>query len=245
MEEKSFQIIPAIDIYDNKVVRLYKGIYENIKIYYENPLDVFLYFQDIGIKRVHIVDLNAARNGDISINQKSILNLIRYKNSCILEIGGGIRTREIIQYYIDIGIDFLILGTIAVKNPVFVENMLEQFSKEKFIIGVDAINNEVKISGWEENSNINIYDFFKKIQDWKIQQIIFTDISRDGTLEGPNIDLLKEIVHKTNLKVIASGGISSNKDIDDLKKFNHPNLIGVIIGKAFYEKKVDLISLMK
>ncbi|MFN3605440.1 MAG: 1-(5-phosphoribosyl)-5-[(5-phosphoribosylamino)methylideneamino]imidazole-4-carboxamide isomerase [Leptonema sp. (in: bacteria)] len=237
------QIIPAIDLYENKVVRLYKGNYNNYKIYSEKPEEILKYLIDIGIQRIHIVDLNAARNGDTKINQKSIEKIIKARQNTILEIGGGIRTKEIIQQYINV-FNYLILGTIAVKRMDFIEEILQEFPKEKFIIGVDTKNESIYISGWEENSNLFLFDFLTKIQEWGIEQIILTDIQKDGTLEGPNIPLLKKVLENVNLKIISSGGVSSKEDVLELKKLNHPNLIGVIIGKAFYEKKLNLREIL-
>jgi len=241
-----FYIIPAIDLYENQVVRLYKGKYDQVTVYYKDPLDVVLYFRDCGIQRIHIVDLNAARDGNTNVNRKTIENIIKQKGSLKLEIGGGIRNKQIVHEYIDAGIEYLILGTIAVKSPSFVEELLNEFNRERFIIGVDAKNKEVKISGWEEGTKLNLFDFIKKIEFWGISQIIVTDIDRDGTLQGPNISLLKKILERTTLKVISSGGISSNQDILDLYNLyrTNENLMGTIVGKAFYEKKVDLKELL-
>jgi phosphoribosylformimino-5-aminoimidazole carboxamide ribotide isomerase len=192
------------------------------------------------------VDLNAARDGNTNVNRKTIENIIKQKGSLKLEIGGGIRNKQIVHEYIDAGIEYLILGTIAVKSPSFVEELLNEFNRERFIIGVDAKNEEVKISGWEEGTKLNLFDFIKKIEFWGISQIIVTDIDRDGTLQGPNISLLKKILERTTLKVISSGGISSNQDILDLYNLyrTNENLMGTIVGKAFYEKKVDLKELL-
>jgi phosphoribosylformimino-5-aminoimidazole carboxamide ribotide isomerase len=241
-----FYIIPAIDLYENQVVRLYKGKYDQVTVYFKDPLDVVLYFRDCGIQRIHIVDLNAARDGNTNVNRKTIENIIKQKGSLKLEIGGGIRNKQIVHEYIDAGIEYLILGTIAVKSPSFVEELLNEFNRERFIIGVDAKNEEVKISGWEEGTKLNLFDFIKKIEFWGISQIIVTDIDRDGTLQGPNISLLKKILERTTLKVISSGGISSNQDILDLYNLyrTNENLMGTIVGKAFYEKKVDLKELL-
>jgi phosphoribosylformimino-5-aminoimidazole carboxamide ribotide isomerase len=241
-----FYIIPAIDLYENQVVRLYKGKYDQVTVYYKDPLDVVLYFRDCGIQRIHIVDLNAARDGNTNVNRKTIENIIKQKGSLKLEIGGGIRNKQIVHEYIDAGIEYLILGTIAVKSPSFVEELLNEFNRERFIIGVDAKKEEVKISGWEEGTKLNLFDFIKKIEFWGISQIIVTDIDRDGTLQGPNIFLLKKILERTTLKVISSGGISSNQDILDLYNLyrTNENLMGTIVGKAFYEKKVDLKELL-
>jgi len=241
-----FYIIPAIDLYENQVVRLYKGKYDQVTVYYKDPIDVILYFRDFGIQRIHIVDLNAARDGNTNVNRKTIENIIKHKGSLKLEIGGGIRNKKIIQEYLEAGIEYLILGTIAVKSPSFVEELLNEFNRDRFIIGVDAKNEEVKISGWEEGTKLNLFDFIKKIEFWGISQIIVTDIDRDGTLQGPNISLLKKILEETALKVISSGGISSNQDILDLYNLyrTNQNLMGTIVGKAFYEKKVDLKELI-
>ncbi len=239
-----FEIIPAIDIFENQVVRLHKGNYEEVKVYYKDPIDVIKYFKDIGIQRIHIVDLNAAKEGKTDTNRSTISKIVNHKENLVLEIGGGIRTKNVIQEYLNLGFDYLILGTIAIKNPHFVEEVIQEFSSHHFIIGVDAYKEELRISGWREGSNIHIFDFFKTIQNWGIEQVIFTDISRDGTLLGPNIELLKKILEFTNLKIIASGGISSDKDVEDLLRLESSNLIGVIIGKAFYEHKVNLKKLL-
>ncbi len=240
-----FYVIPAIDLYENQVVRLYKGKYDQVTVYYKDPIDVVLYFQDCGIQRIHIVDLNAARDGNTKINRNTVEKINKRKGPLKLEIGGGIRNKKIVQEYIDAGIDYLILGTIAVKSPSFVEELLNEYNQERFIVGVDAKNEEVKISGWEEGTKLNLFDFIKKIEFWGITQIIVTDIDRDGTLQGPNISLLKKILNQTSLKVISSGGISSNQDILDLYNLyrTDQNLMGTIVGKAFYEKKVDLKAL--
>lgn len=239
------EIIPAIDLLDNQVVRLYKGNYNQKKVYYNDPIEVIQFFKNAGIKRVHIVDLNAARDGNISINRRSIEKIINHKEFLKLEIGGGIREEKIIKEYLELGFDYLILGTIAVKKPEFVEDIIKKYPVDKFIIGVDAKNEEVKVSGWEEDTKLSIFDFFKTIENWGIKQIIFTDISKDGTLEGPNISLLKKILKQTNLNIISSGGISAEKDILDLYHLKDNKLIGVIIGKAFYENKIDLKKLTR
>lgn len=244
MKEHQFEIIPAIDIFNNQVVRLHKGNYEEVKVYYKDPYNVIEHFKDSGIRRVHIVDLNAAKDGNIKTNQPTIHKILKNKNHLILEIGGGIRTKNVINEYLTLGFDYLILGTIAIKNPSFVEEVIHEFSSKHFIIGVDAYNEQVRVSGWLEDSNIHIFDFFKKIESWGIEQVIFTDISRDGTLSGPNIELLKKILEYSSLKFISSGGISSDNDVEKLISLNHPNLIGVIIGKAFYENKVNLKKLI-
>lgn len=238
------QIIPAMDLYENKVVRLYQGNYDQYTIYSEKPEEIIEYWIDIGIQRAHIVDLNAAKNGDILVNQKTREKIIKKKKDLILQIGGGIRTKEIIKNYFDTGFDYLILGTIAVKQMEFVKEILYQFPKEKFIIGVDTKQEFVYISGWKEKSNLHLFEFLNIIQQWHIEQIILTDIQKDGTLQGPNILLVQQVLNFTKLKVISSGGISSKEDVWQLGQIRHPHLIGVIIGKAFYEKKINLRELV-
>ncbi|MCS7205308.1 MAG: 1-(5-phosphoribosyl)-5-[(5-phosphoribosylamino)methylideneamino]imidazole-4-carboxamide isomerase [Leptospiraceae bacterium] len=243
--KSDFLVIPAIDIYENQVVRLYEGKYEQIKVYSSDPLEWLDYFKKGGIQRIHVVDLNAAKDGNTKINQRTIHQILNHKDNVKIEIGGGIRSEEIIKYYFDMGVDYLILGTIAVKSPKFVESIITKYPKERLIVGVDVRNENVYVSGWQENSSINLFSFLKQIETWEIPQIILTDISKDGTLRGPNIELIKSILPKTKLKVISSGGIRDVQDVIRLKNISFNNLVGTIIGKALYEKTITLEELKK
>jgi len=227
------QIFPAIDLKDGKAVRLNKGVMDSAKIYNDNPWELAKQFEEVGSKWIHLVDLNGAFKGT-PINLEQIKD-IRKNCSLKLELGGGIRDEDTIKRYLDLGIDRIILGSIAQKNPDFAKKMA---SKYPIVIGIDAIDGMVAIEGWAEVSNIKATTLAKEFANAGVQAIICTDVSRDGMLEGVNIDFTLDIANSSGVETIASGGV---KDIDDIKKLKASNKIdGVIIGKAFYENKIDL-----
>lgn len=232
-------IIPAIDILENEAVRLYKGDYSQKTVYSKEPWELVKAFQTNGAELIHLVDLNGARNAS-DINRESIVK-IRKSSSLKIQIGGGIRDLEKLKYYLEIGMDRFIIGTAAVSNPQFVEDALKLVGQQNLIISVDAFAGMVKISGWEESTRLTYDDLLKRVANQGITQIVFTDISQDGTLSGPNLISYKHILDTYNFDLIASGGIASMKDILDLTSIKAKNpLYGVITGKAIYEGRLSL-----
>ncbi|MBC7197349.1 MAG: 1-(5-phosphoribosyl)-5-[(5-phosphoribosylamino)methylideneamino]imidazole-4-carboxamide isomerase [Deferribacterales bacterium] len=228
-------VIPAIDIYDGKAVRLEKGDMEKRKEYFDNPLDAAKYFQDLGIGRIHIVDLNGAKEGKTT-NFKIIEKIVT-STALTIEVGGGIRDRERVEGYFNLGVRYAILGTATVKNPSFVKEMLETYP-EKIILGIDAKQGYVATEGWYEKSEMTVFDVLAMYDGYKPESVIYTDINRDGMLMGINIDATVELSKKTNFNIIASGGLKGLGDIKILKKSG--KIYGCIVGKAFYEGKLDL-----
>lgn len=229
-------VVPAIDLMGSKVVRLTKGKADSAKIYSENPVEFALYFESLGFKRLHIVDLDAAFG--TSQNFQTTQEIAKH-TSIELEVGGGIRNFETAQKLIDLGAKRLVIGSLPFKNPKEFENVLKAF--EKYIImGIDVDNNIVKISGWTEETKIKCVDFLKEIKQWGIKEAIVTDISKDGTLSGIDENFYGKLVQESRLNIIASGGIKSIEDIKRLKKFEQDGVLGVILGKAIYEGTIDL-----
>lgn len=226
------EILPAIDLKDGKAVRLTKGFMETAKIYSDEPWEIAKEFEKLGSKWIHIVDLNGAFAGEPkNIDQ---IKKIRDNTSLKIELGGGIRDEDTIKKYVDLGIDRIILGSIALKNPKFVEEMAKKYP---IAVGIDAKDGYVAIQGWAEVSNIKATELAKKFYNVGVESIIATDISKDGTLSGVNFDFIIEIKKASNLPVIASGGV---KDLDDIIKAKNLDIDGVIIGKAFYEGTLNL-----
>lgn len=237
----TFKIIPAIDLLDGKVVRLYKGDYAQATVYREDAAAQALEFVDAGADLIHIVDLNGARNGDRTANRKpieTILETIRGKAE--LEIGGGIRDFEALDGYLQNGVQRGILGTSAVKDPEFLKAAIEKYGPERIIVGVDARDGRVKVSGWEEDGGITTIDFVKLLEQMGVIEIIFTDIRTDGALSGPALDSIGDVLNASSMNVIASGGISALKDVQDLLEMGNPRLVGAITGRAVYEKRLHV-----
>ncbi len=232
------KIFPAIDLRGGKVVRLTEGDYGKIKTYGDSPLETAKIFEAAGAENLHIVDLSAAKDG--GDENSDIICEIAKKTNLFIQTGGGIRSEEKIKRYIDSGINRLILGTAAIKNPDFLLSMVQKYG-EHIAVGVDARNSKVAISGWLETTDTDSFDFCKKLRDSGIGTVIYTDISKDGMLSGTNIDAYKRLGKITGLNVIASGGISSMTDIEQLCDIN---CYGAIIGKAIYEKKLDLYEIL-
>ena len=234
------RIIPAIDIIDGKCVRLSKGDYETKKIYNENPVEVAKEFEDFGIQYLHLVDLDGAKAKKI-INQKVIENIAK-KTNLIIDFGGGIRSEEDLQKAFDSGAKKVTLGSIAVVNPELCLAWLEQFGAEKLILGADCLDRKIKTSGWLENSETDVVDFIKEYQKKGFREVVCTDISKDGMLQGPSTALYQEILENSTIELIASGGISNIEDVQKMKKIG---CAGTIIGKAIYEGKISLEQLSK
>lgn len=233
------RIIPAIDIIDGKCVRLSKGDYDTKKIYNENPLEVAKSFEAHGIQYLHLVDLDGAKSSKI-INHK-ILEQIATKTSLKIDFGGGLKSNDDLRIAFECGANQITGGSIAVKNPELFKNWIAQFGTEKIILGADANNRKIAISGWLEESKEEVIPFIQNYQNEGISYVICTDIAKDGMLEGPSFELYQDILNQCpNVKLIASGGIST---FDELPKLAELGCEGTIIGKAIYEGRITLKQL--
>ena len=231
------KIFPAIDIKDKKCVRLIKGDFNNQITYGQSPFDQALKYKDAGLSNLHVVDLDGALSGEL-VNLKIIENIIK-KLNILIEIGGGIRSMDKIQAYIDIGVDKVILGSAAIKDPDFLRQACEVF-KGKIALGLDAKKGKLSVSGWKETTNQNAEDFLKNVNSYGFSRVIYTDIDRDGTKTEPNIEETSSIAKISWAPVVVSGGISSIKDIKKIKTLNKFNIEGVIVGKAIYDEDINL-----
>ena len=227
-------ILPAIDLYDKKAVRLYKGDYENMTVYSTNPPEIAEKFKAAGAEFIHLVDLEGARDGTTP-NIEIIKEIVRSTGLCV-EVGGGIRSLEVIKKYLDIGVARVILGTAAVENQELLIEAVKKYG-EKIAVGVDIKDGYVAIKGWKEKSGYTCEEFFEKLQKIGVKTVICTDISKDGALQGTNRELYKDLSKKFSVDIVASGGVST---IDDIKALRELNLYGAILGKAYYVGAVDL-----
>ena len=233
------RIIPAIDIINGECVRLSKGDYNKKTVYSKNVLEVAKNFEDNGIQFLHLVDLDGAKRNRI-INYK-ILEKISSQTNLTIDFGGGLKSEEDIKIAFENGAKQVTLGTVAIKNPELFLKSLEKYGSEKIILGADARKEKIAVSGWLEESETNIYDFIKEKVRTGIQYIISTDIDKDGMLEGPSFDLYEKIIGENpNIKLIASGGITSTNDLVQLKSLGCE---GAIIGKALYENRITFNDL--
>ena len=227
-------ILPAIDLYDKKAVRLYKGDYNEMTVYSNNPIEIARKFQECGATFIHMVDLEGAKNGTTP-NIDEVRKVVDYTDLKV-EIGGGIRDEETVQKYIDIGVERVILGTAAVTDDAFLRKMVAKY-KEAIAVGVDLKDGHVAIKGWTEKSALTADEFFAHLSDIGVKTVICTDISKDGAMQGTNRELYKELSEKYTMDIVASGGVSS---IDDIKALRDMDLYGAILGKAYYIGAVDL-----
>ena len=234
------KIFPAIDIKDKKCVRLLKGDFDSQTIYKQSPFDQALRYKDAGLINLHMVDLDGALSGEL-VNLKIIENIIK-KLSISIEIGGGIRSIDKIQAYIDIGVDKVILGSAAIKNPDFLKQACEMF-KEKIALGLDAKKGRLSVSGWKETTDQTAEDYLKNVNNYGFSRVIYTDIDRDGTKTEPNIEETINIAKISSVPVVVSGGISSLQDIKRIKTLNKLNIEGVIVGRAIYDGDIKLSDL--
>lgn len=232
------KIIPAIDIIDGKCVRLSKGDYNTKKIYNENPLEVAKEFESYGIRYLHLVDLDGAKSKHI-VNQK-VLETIAKETSLEIDFGGGLKTLEDIEIAFNSGAKQITIGSIAVQDPDFCFDLIEEYGPYKMILGADCENRKIKTSGWLEESQLDVIDFILKYKNKGIKNVICTDISKDGMLQGASDELYREIVEKTAVQLIASGGISCIEDVEQMKNIG---CSGTIIGKAIYEGRISLQQL--
>lgn len=227
-------ILPAIDLYEQKAVRLYKGDYNNMTVYSDNPLEVARTFEKCGAAFIHLVDLEGAKFGTTPN-----LNIVRKIVECTdldVEIGGGIRNDETVKKYIDIGVRRVILGTAAVTDDAFLKRCVEKY-KDSIAVGVDIKDGYVAIKGWTEKSQLTADEFFAHLTEIGVKTVICTDISKDGAMKGTNRELYKDLSAKYSMDIVASGGVS---DLEDIKALREMDLYGAIVGKAYYIGAIDL-----
>ena len=227
-------ILPAIDLFDKKAVRLYKGDYKEMTVYSNNPLEIARNFEKCGAKYVHIVDLEGAKDG--TTPNIDVVREIAEKTNLFVEIGGGIRSFEILEKYFSAGVKRAILGTSAVKDEEFLKKSIALYG-EKIAVGADVLDGYIRVKGWLEKSEYTLSAFFEKMQSLGVKTIICTDISKDGAMRGTNLELYKKLSSEFSLDIIASGGVSS---IEDVKALREMNVSGAIIGKAYYIGAIDL-----
>ncbi len=232
------RIIPAIDIINGKAVRLTKGDYSTEKIYNENPLEVAKAFEANGIKYLHLVDLDGAKAQQI-VNNKVLYDIATNTN-LIIDFGGGLKSNEDVKIAFENGAKQITGGSIAVKNPVLFLEWIDMYGSEKIILGADCLERKIATHGWQQSSELDVIDFINGYKEKGIEHVICTDISKDGMLEGTSNDLYKEIISKTKVQLIASGGVSSMNDLHLLKELGCE---GAIIGKAIYENNISLKDL--
>ena len=237
----SLQIIPAIDIIDTQLVRLYQGQYDQVTTYANTPLDMAKQYQDMGLNHIHIVDLNGAKDGTL-VNLKTIEAISRIPNISI-QVGGGIRTKEHIQRLLDIGVKGLIVGSMFVDQFKKASEYVQLFPNQ-IIAGLDVYNNCLATHGWTDHSSIQINEFLNQLNALPIQSIVTTDIQKDGTFNGPNIQLYQNMAKHTKHPIIASGGVSSIQDLYQLEDAAIAPLKGCIVGKAMIEGKITQQELM-
>ena len=228
------QLYPAIDLYEGKAVRLLKGEYQKMTVYSENPKEVAKDFQKAGARCIHLVDLEGAKFGTAP-NLDTIAGILR-ETDLFVEVGGGIRSMDVIETYLSLGVNRVILGTAAVTNRAFLEEALRTYG-EKIAVGVDLKDGYVAIKGWTETSAWTADAFFADLEALGVQTVICTDISRDGALQGTNRELYRSLSQRYKIQLIASGGVSS---LEDVKALKNMNLSGAIIGKAYYTGAIDL-----
>lgn len=232
-------LLPAIDLYEKKVVRLTRGDYAQMTVYNDNPVAQAASFQEAGAQWLHTVDLEGAKDG--STPNYSVIEAICKDTDLKVEIGGGIRSLDTIQKYLDAGVERVILGTKAVTDPAFLEESLKKFGRH-IAVGVDIKDGKIAIKGWLETAQDSVEDFFTKLCKLGVGTVICTDVSKDGMLAGTNVDLYRQLSQKFALDLIASGGVSSREDLTHLKELG---LYGAILGKALYTGALDLKAALK
>ena len=230
-------IIPAIDLLDGECVRLLKGDYNAVSSYEKDPAVMAERFQKMGVRRLHLVDLDAARGQ--GRNNRVQIRAIRKVFTGLIEVGGGVRTEDDIRELLDAGVDRLIVGTVLAKDPDLVASWIRKFGPV-FIAGIDALNGEVKVSGWEKGTALKDEDLALKCREIGIGNIIYTNIAKDGTLAGPDLAQTSRIAEVSDLVVTLSGGISSQEDLEEVCQKGHPGIKGIITGKAVYEGRIDV-----
>ena len=228
------KLFPAIDLYEGKAVRLYKGRYEEMTVYSEDPPSIGEDFAACGARFIHIVDLEGAKSGETP-NFETVCEIKR-RSGCFCEIGGGIRSMEVVRRYMEAGIDRVILGTAAVTDRAFLEEAVAAYG-ERIAVGVDIRDGFVSIKGWREDSGLEAFAFCRDMQELGVKTLIVTDISKDGAMQGTNMPLYQALTEQFDLDITASGGVSAMEDVVRLKEMG---LYGAIIGKAYYTGAIDL-----
>ncbi len=236
------KIFPAIDIKDKKCVRLVKGDFDNKTEYKMSPVEQAGKYKDHGFKNLHIVDLDGALTGK-PVNLDITKEIVK-KFDLKIEVGGGVRSIDSIQKYIDVGVEKVILGSAAIKDKNFLKEACEKFPNQ-IALGLDAKDGYLSVSGWKENSNQLTLDFLKEVNDFGVSRLIYTDINKDGMKQGPNFEETSKVADTSNCPVIISGGISSINDIKKAKELNNENIEGIIVGKAIYDGDINLDELVK
>ncbi|SDH66276.1 1-(5-phosphoribosyl)-5-[(5-phosphoribosylamino)methylideneamino]imidazole-4-carboxamide isomerase [Alteribacillus bidgolensis] len=232
-----FKIYPAIDIRGGKCVRLLQGDYDKETVYGDSPVDMAARFEKAGASWIHMVDLDGAKEKK-RVNDEFVVKAAK-ELSANVQVGGGIRTAEDVAYYLENGVERVILGSVAVQHPDFAKEMLAKY-KEKIAIGLDARDGYVAVNGWLETSEVTAVALGQKMAEYGAETFIFTDIAKDGMLSGPNVEAIAELAKATGKKVIASGGVSDLDDLKELANYRNEGVAGAIVGKAIYTDKVDL-----
>lgn len=227
-------LFPAIDLYDKKAVRLYKGDYQNMTVYSDDPIEIARDFEKKGAAHIHMVDLEGAKDG--TTPNLSIVRQVAEETSLFVEIGGGIRSMETVERYLSAGVSRVILGTAAVNDEAFLRAAVSKYG-EMIAVGADVKDGFIAIKGWLEKSTLTLDDFLRKMEAIGVRHVICTDISKDGAMKGTNLELYRELSEKYTLDITASGGVSTMEDIEKLRQMD---LYGAIIGKAYYTGAIDL-----
>lgn len=229
------QLYPAIDMKDGKCVRLAQGLFDKVKVYADSPKDMARLWVSRGATFLHLVDLDGALAGR-TVNGEAIGEIIKAVDVPV-QLGGGIRSREAVQRMLDLGVSRVIIGTRAAREPEFVRELVESFGPEKIVAGIDAKDGLAAVEGWEQVSAKRAADVCRQMKDFGVRHVVYTDISRDGMLSGPNVEATRRLTEETGLNIIASGGVSS---MEDLRRLHDAGIRGAIIGKALYEERIDL-----
>ncbi len=232
-------IFPAIDLYEKKAVRLYKGDFNKITVYDDYPLNTAKKFEKSGAKFLHLVDLEGAKNGGTP--NLEVIKQIAENTDLFIEVGGGIRSLEVIDKYVSSGVSRVILGTAAVKDREFLKAAVEKY-QDKIAVGADINNGFIAIKGWVETTAVSLEEFIKDMEEIGIKTVICTDISKDGAMQGANLELYKKLSKECSMNIIASGGVSSYEDI---KRLAEMNIYGAIVGKAYYTGVIDIAEAIK
>lgn len=232
-------IYPAIDMKDGSCVRLTQGSYDRMTVYEKDLVKVAKRWEDMGAEILHLVDLDGAKNGN-RVNQPAVKEILDNINIPI-QLGGGIRDTEGVKTLLDMGVDQVIIGTVAVENPEWVKEMIQIYG-DKIIVSIDALNGLLATNGWQSVSDVKAIDFIKRLKSYGLSRIVYTDIEKDGMLIGPNFQIYEELAARVDIEVIASGGVTS---LEDIKRLKEMGLYGAIIGKALYDGKLDLGEVLK